>query len=172
MGGGAMKKGLLLSLVGGLLAPAWAGASPLSVSGGVGGTAAVVFEGLVTYQPLNFSGQGTIISKDQTSLVFILTADYTSEALDFNGNGFRWTEEITNDTGQAWSSYSLVLGSNGAYFTDGPVYAPTFVTVSGTTVTRDLPAGTLTLSADRKRIDLVFASSILSGGSFSVHTPI
>ncbi len=153
-----------------LLAPA--SASAALILGATGGTAGVNYEGTVTYQPLNFSGTGTLVSKNQTSLAFDLTASFAFGDLDFSNTGFRWTETITNNTSDAWTSYSLDLGANGNFFLAAPD-APAFVILSaGPVVTRTALPGTVTLSADKKSIDLAFTSPILVGGSFSVHTPI
>src|SRR5262245_42969194 len=85
--------------------------------GFTGGTAAVDYEGPVQYtNVLNFVGDGTLVSKDQTLLSGLLTATYAQGDPDFflGGFGFRWTETITNNTGVAWTNYTLVL-SPGAF---------------------------------------------------------
>ncbi len=168
-----MRKVLLLSLVA-VLTPGWANATPILVSGG--GTATVTYEGNVFYKPLvgaqfgPFSG--TFVSKDQTSLNFGLSGTYTSADLDF-ANGFRWTETVTNNTGSAWSNYRIELGGGGVFFVDGSFPVPTFATVNPgpPLVSATTLPGSLTLSADKKRIDLVFAGPLAPGASFSLHIP-
>src|SRR5687767_14071589 len=118
------------------LTPVAAGATPILAA--VGATASVDFEGPVTYQNssgFNFTGEGTIVSKSQTSLLAVLTAAYIQSDFDF-AQGFRWTEVITNNSAVAWSQYSLELGSNGIFFADATFPTPTFATLSaGPTVT-------------------------------------
>ncbi|HEX2828102.1 MAG TPA: PEP-CTERM sorting domain-containing protein [Burkholderiales bacterium] len=165
-------------LLGGLILSAGAWATPIIVP--VGATAAVTYEGPVNYVAMSGpigAFEGTLVSKSQLAMDAVLNVTYTSGDFDFDvpsiPRGFRWTETITNNTAFAWSAYSLQLGANGIFFQDSGFPVPTFATVSsGPTVASTAAPGTVTLSPNAKRVDLVFASSIDPGESFSLHIPI
>ncbi|MCY2954139.1 MAG: VPLPA-CTERM sorting domain-containing protein [Planctomycetota bacterium] len=97
-------------------------------------------------------------------------------------NGIRWTERVFNSTNLAWTDYHLQLDTSSAvFFTDLPTFSPSLVVINGgagidsysrNTIVKTDSLGTLTLSADRKSIDIIFANPVASGSFFDVHTPI
>ena len=67
------------------------------------------------------------------------------------------------------------------FFTDLPVFSPSLVSINGggtilsqtpPTILKLNTAGTVTLSPDRKQMDIVFASPVAPGSFFDVHAPI
>ena len=126
------------------------------------------------------SGNSTLISKNQTLLSGLLTANYGTlpDFPDFGTDGIRWTETITNNTGLGWTGYTLTLGANGIFF--GPdVFSPTLANITNLVpgvaydVNKIAPAGSsVILSGGSKVMTIVFGSVLASGSSFSIHAPI
>jgi hypothetical protein len=105
----------------GLVLGAAGEANALTVSGS---SSSVIYEGLVDYTTTTPGGsfpnlESTIISKAFSSITGeLLTATYANPEADFTSNqaGFRWSERILNNTGQAWSGFTVQLVAASGFF--------------------------------------------------------
>jgi hypothetical protein len=148
-----------------------------------GGTAAITYEGPANFVSTTPPGFGpmiledTMVSKTFTSMdPIVIDGTYGPGDLDF-GNGFRWTETVTNSTTNAWYGYEFTLTDPAIFFSDLPTFSPSFVTIvpgAPPTIAKS-PAtdafGSITLSGDMKSLFLGFAAPVLPGESFSIHAP-
>jgi len=115
--------------------------------------------------------------------VGIMGLDVSLSGFDFDWpNGIGWTERVFNESDLAWTDYHLQLDQSSAvFFTDLPIFSPSLVVINGgadidwyspNTIVKTDSLGTLTLSADRKTIDIIFANPVAPGSFFDMHTPI
>jgi hypothetical protein len=151
------------------------------------------FEGQVTFPQIGFTDQGTITQWSITGLdPVVKTVSYGTSDLDFVGtfgSGFRWAEIITNNSGVAWTDYTITLTDTlGTFSTLGNFLntaiaafeVPGFANISGTNISVVSTLGTptppdgrvMTLSANQLQISMSFPSLIAPGQSFAVHIPI
>jgi hypothetical protein len=174
-------KGVLAVLtVLGLVLGAAGAASAVVISPG-----SVLYEGPVDYVFTNpaatfLGAEGTIISKTfEARLGLSQTNQVTwtaSTDLDFAG-GFRWSERIQNNSGQAWSAFSVTLSTGDFLEQQG---SPTRVTIvdadfaspPNPVVTQTTDGTTAILSNGERTVTFSFLTPVLSGTQFEIHIPI
>jgi hypothetical protein len=165
----------------GLVLGATREANALTISPG-----SIVYQGPVdfvfTNPPNTFLGlEGTIITKTLGLRSFSQqnTVAWDLGDQDFAG-GFRWIERVTNNTGQAWSAFSVTLSTGDFLVQQG---TPTRVTIvddpnnnpglpPNPTVTQTNGGTTVGLSADERTVTFDFAIPILDTQSLELLIPI
>jgi hypothetical protein len=149
--------------------------------GGPGASAQTVFIGTSTFTnpPLiNAALSNEITTKtftDTSQMSFNATYDYFDVS-----NILRWTERVTNNSGVAWTGYTLTLNTQGDFFNDLPVFSPGMVSINGggpispvtNSIVRIDSGYTVTSENSGQTLVFAFDSPVPSGSFFDIHVPI